>query len=135
MSMGERPGTAFWRGLFLLLWACTVRAEPAAPAIDAEWRERFVMGYYADVFRDRGLAQKRALAALEATRTQDSTVVRLRAAARYFLAMDADQDDCQLIDEHMALARSVAAQLPRDLFDVAAAVAGNAPARARPTGH
>ena len=129
MSGGECKRAGIWPGLFLLLLAFTVRAEPAAPAIDAEWRERFVMGYYADVFRDRGLAQKRALEALEATRTQGSTVVRLRAAARYFLAMDADQDDCQLIDEYMALARSVAAQLPRDLFDVAAAVAGNAPAR------
>ena len=69
MSMHARAALGMFTACMLLLMApAAVMAADAPPErIDREWRERFVMGYFADIFRDRGQAQKQALAEFEAS--------------------------------------------------------------------
>lgn len=106
--------------LLLLLMgpACVFAAGTPLQRIDREWRERFVMGYFADIFRHRGQAQKQALAEFEATRQSTDTRARLRAAARHFIAMDDDSGSCQVIDETLREARAAGDVYAAELFDV-----------------
>lgn len=110
-------------GLILLLAGhiCVHATDRPAERIDREWRERFVMGYFADIFRNRGQAQKQALAEFEATRQSSDTRARLRAAARHFLAMDDGSGSCNVLDDSLREARAGGpAHLP-EFFDVAVA--------------
>ncbi|MBL8278592.1 MAG: response regulator [Pelomonas sp.] len=110
-------------GLILLLAGhiCVHATDRPVERIDREWRERFVMGYFADIFRNRGQAQKKALAEFEATRQSPDTRARLRAAARHFMAMEDDADNCQVLDESLSEARAAGQAYPSELFDVAVA--------------
>lgn len=112
--------------LVLMLLAPVVPAADKAPQdIDREWRERFVMGYDADVYRNRARVQAQAIAEFEASRHSTDPRMRLQAAARYFYAIDDDSADCKVLDESLRDARAAGPQYQAELFDLAIASVGS----------
>ena len=87
------------------------------------------MGYFADIFRDRDVAQRQAAVEFEAAWQTGNTVRQLRAAARHLIAMDDGSASCDLLDRVMAQAKAAAVEHPREYFDVAVAALIAASAR------
>lgn len=120
---GSRRAGGRWRGWLacLLLPAQVALAAPSGGSIDQAWRDRFVMGSFADAMRHAARAEKRAAAALEAAKGSNDPRTRLRAAADYLMATSATATDCRLTDESLTLARSLGPAYERELFDLSAA--------------
>ena len=93
--------------------------------VDREWRDRFIMGYFAELMRSNELAQRHAWAELTATRQSGDLRSQLRAVARYLLVTDSALLDCKLAKDSIEAARSAGAAYLRELFDVGVAAASN----------
>ena len=118
----QRPW--MWVLCLWLAWGSAL-AQPAlrADVVDAEWRERFVMGYYAEYYGHRTLRQKEAKAALEAARTRHDLRAELRAATRYLLLAESDDESCDTASHYLKLARSAGPSYEREWFDLNVATA------------
>lgn len=93
--------------------------------VDQEWRDRFIMGYFAELLRNNESAQRHAWAELTATRQSGDLRSQLRAVARYLLVTDTALLDCTLAKDSIEAARSAGAAYLRELFDVGVAAASN----------
>lgn len=105
--------------------AAVLAADPVgAPGIDQEWRDRFVMGAYADARRHARHAVTKWRAALKAAQATGDLREELRAAAGYFVnatQQDSPAEDCRSLQRYLALARSAGPAFERELFDLGAA--------------
>lgn len=113
-----------WLLGFLL--ACgAVQAQPApnAEVVDQEWRERFVLGYFGEYFRHRTLRQKEAKAELESARARQDLRAELRAAARFLLLAETDDESCDTATHYLRLAQSAGPAFEREWFDLNVATA------------
>lgn len=115
----RRPG-AGWRTWVVLccLPLATALAEPP-PGLDPAWRERFVLGYFAQTMQDPVRASREARAELAAMQSSADPRRRLQAAARYLLATDEGAADCALADPLIDEARAAGPAFASELFDVA----------------
>ncbi|MEJ1937213.1 hypothetical protein WDZ92_44025, partial [Nostoc sp. NIES-2111] len=109
-----------WAGVRrLVIGALWPFATLAAPGIDADWRDRFALGAFADTMQDPVRASRDAREALDRVMTSADPRQRLRAASRFFLAMDETTGQCALVDPLIREARAGGPALAPELFDVA----------------
>ena len=107
----------------LALIAPLVTALPlqAQSRIDQEWRDRFVMGYHAEMNRDLRSAQAKAQAALQTARATGDVHSEMQAAAQFFMsaAPPQAQAQCPTFSRYAAIARAGGSAHERDWFDLA----------------
>ncbi|RTL44313.1 MAG: hybrid sensor histidine kinase/response regulator [Burkholderiales bacterium] len=125
------------RSVIGLLLPCSMAAA-GPPAVDLEWRDRFVMGVDADTFRHVGKAWAKAQQALSDARATGDVRQEMRAAARYLAIKPVrGREDCDMLTHYVDIARAGGAAFERELFDLGAAAAWleeSVPCPSKPTG-
>ncbi|MCE4536139.1 ATP-binding protein [Pelomonas sp. P7] len=105
----------------LLLQGSAAFASGAQAGVDQTWRDRFVLGDFAQTMRDPVRAAREGRVALDAAQRSGDLQAQLKAAASYFLAMDENTGDCAVVDPVINAAKSRRQEFAVELFDVAAA--------------
>ena len=117
--MAWKCGLRLLSWFFCLLPLAVVAAPAASPSsIDREWRDRVVLGYYADGQRNQKLADQKARAAVKAANASGDIRAKLRSAIQLFSSSDAWNDECRWVDEYLTLAKSGGEPYLQELFDI-----------------
>jgi signal transduction histidine kinase/CheY-like chemotaxis protein len=127
MAISKRDGrrSAGWHrliGSLLGLPLTAALAAPAPPAIDEEWRQRFILEWGADQYRGGAHALTAGKRAFDAIRPDTDVRTQLRAATRYLMALSERAPvDCALFKRYVDMAKAGGSTLERELFDLGAA--------------